>query len=310
MRYLRYVKINQRVSDALRAGTPVVALESTIVAHGMPFPANLETALELEAEVERAGAVPATLAVIGGVPTIGLSEDELNELATGSEVLKLSRRDLAWAVAQRKTGATTVAATMMLAHRARIEVFATGGIGGVHRGANLSYDVSADLTELARTAVTVVCAGPKAILDLSATLEYLETLGVPVVGYQTNELPAFYSRTSGLPLVLRADRPDEVASFMTSRTELGIEGGVLVVNPIPQASEIPYAKMSPVIDQALRDAEAQSITGKALTPFLLDRLRMLTSGVSLTANIALVKNNARLAAEIAVARQKAGARHR
>lgn len=298
---LPHLKISAKVQSAINAGKPIVALESTIITHGMPYPQNVQTARELELIIETNGAVPATIAVIDGEICIGLTDEQLLKLAQSAGVMKLSRRDLAWAVAMKRMGATTVAATMIAAERANIKVFATGGIGGVHRGAEQNWDVSADLTELARTNVTVVCAGPKAILDLPATLEYLETLGVPVVGYQCDELPAFYSAKSGLSLELRAERPDDIARFMKTRSDLEIKGGVLVVNPIPSNYEIPIEVMNQHIESALREARQQAINGKDLTPFLLDRIRMHTSGKSLDANIALVKNNAQLAAIIACA---------
>lgn len=293
--------ISEEVSEALRAKRAVVALESTIIAHGMPYPQNIETAALLEDTVRKHGAVPATVAVVDGVLTVGLSSNQMNMLARSEDVMKLSRRDLPYAVAQKRTGATTVAATMIGAAKAGIEVFATGGIGGVHRGAELTWDVSADLTELARTPVTVVCAGPKAILDLPATLEYLETLGVPVMGYQTNELPAFYSRSSGLPLELRVDSPAEVAQFMRVRKALSFGGGVLVVQPVPTDYEIPFDEMKATIDAALEAANTEGVSGKSLTPWLLDHIRRVTAGRSLDTNVRLVENNAALAAQIAVA---------
>ncbi len=296
-----HLKMSAKVQSAINAGQPIVALESTIIAHGMPYPQNVQTARDLELIIEANGAVPATIAVLDGEICIGLTDQQLLKLAQSAGVMKLSRRDLAWAVAMKRSGATTVAATMIAAERANIKVFATGGIGGVHRGAEQNWDVSADLTELSRTDVTVVCAGPKAILDLPATLEYLETLGVPVVGYQCDELPAFYSAKSGVPLELRAERPDDIARFMKTRADLAIKGGVLVVNPIPADFEIPIDVMNQHIESALQEALEQNIKGKHLTPFLLDRIRMHTSGKSLEANIALVKNNAQLAANIACA---------
>jgi len=295
-----FFSVSDEVREAVAACAPVVALESTIIAHGMPHPQNLTTAQLLEDTIRQQGAVPATVAVIDGVLCVGLSAEQLNRLATQADVMKLSRRDLAWAIARKRTGATTVAATMIAAAKAGIELFATGGIGGVHRGAELSWDVSADLTELARTPVNVVCAGPKAILDLPATLEYLETLGVPVVGFQTNELPAFYSRQSGLKLDLRADTPEELAAFIKVRKQLSVDGGVLIVQPVAEAHEIPFATMARTIDEALQEAHEANVTGKAVTPWLLDRIRSLTSGQSLATNIRLAENNARLAAQVAV----------
>lgn len=300
----RYFKISEEVETAWHEHRPIVALESTIIAHGMPFPENIATARRLEEAIREGGAVPATMAVLKGAIMVGLSDKELTTLATARDVMKLSRRDLAWAVAHKKTGATTVAATMMIAADAEIDLFATGGIGGVHRGAELSWDVSADLIELARTPVNVVSAGPKAILDLPATLEYLETLGVPVLGYQTNELPAFYSRNSKLPLELRANSALEVAHFIRTRQQLATGGGVLIANPIPKAHEIAFDCIEEHIDQALVAAKAQGVNGKLLTPFLLDHVRQRTQGQSLAANIALVANNARLAADVAVSLAK------
>lgn len=293
--------IREDISAALAAGAPVIALESTIIAHGMPYPQNVQTARELEAIAETYGVKAATIAVLDGVVHVGLTDEQLLHFAQRAGVMKLSRRDLAWAVAQKRSGATTVAATMMVAERAGIRVFATGGIGGVHRGAEHTFDISADLIELARTDVTVVCAGPKAILDLPATLEFLETHGVPVVGYQTDELPAFYSRESGISLELRANRPDEIARFCQTRRALQVGGGVLVVNPIPEAHAVPMHEMEHTIQVALDEAHRAGVSGKDTTPFLLDRVRLLTGGKSLEANIALVKSNVALAAELALA---------
>ncbi len=296
------------VARAFAAGDPVVALESTIITHGMPWPRNLETARGLEATIREEGAVPATIAVIDGALRIGLDDDALADLARRDEVAKLSRADLAACIARGGTGATTVAATMIGAHVAGIEVFATGGIGGVHRGAETSWDVSADLQELARTPVSVVAAGAKAILDLPRTLEVLETLGVPVIAVGQDELPAFWSRSSGIPAPLRLDSAAEIASAHMARTGLGIQGGQLVVNPIPAAAEIPAAELRPVIEAAVAEAEARSIRAKDVTPFLLSRIFELTEGRSLEANIELVLNNARLGARIAVdlARRRRG----
>ncbi|ATQ57337.1 pseudouridine-5'-phosphate glycosidase [Paracoccus yeei] len=291
------------VEQALAANRPVVALESTIITHGMPYPQNLEVARRVEATVREAGATPATIAVIDGRIRIGLDDATLQGLAEtpGAQVMKLSRADLAACLALGRTGATTVAATMICAHLAGIRTFATGGIGGVHRGAETSFDISADLHELARTPVTVVAAGAKAILDLPKTLEVLETLGVPVIAFGQDPLPAFWSRDSGLAAPLRMDDPAQIARAGLLRTDLGLSGGQLVVNPIPEADEIPRATMIPVIEQALAEAEAQGIAAKSVTPFLLQRIFELTRGRSLDANIALVLNNARLAARIAAA---------
>lgn len=287
------------VARALRDGAPVVALESTIITHGMPWPDNLETAQRVEAEVRAHGAVPATMAVMGGRIHVGLTEAELQSLAQAQGVAKLSRADLAACLAMRGTGATTVAATMICARLAGISVFATGGIGGVHRGAETSFDISADLPELAQTAVTVVAAGAKAILDLPKTLEWLETAGVPVIAFGQDAFPAFWSRDSGLRAPLRMDRAEEIAAAARMRAALGLPGGQLVVNPIPVDAEIPRAEIMPVVEQALAEAAAQGIAAKAVTPFLLQRIFELTGGRSLEANIALVLNNARLGAAIA-----------
>ena len=287
------------VAKALEAGTPLVALESTIITHGMPYPQNVETARAVEQDVRDAGATPATIAVIDGTLHIGLEQEELEELGQAEGVAKLSRADLAACIALGGTGATTVAATMIAAHLAGIHVFATGGIGGVHRGWESTLDISADLQELAQTPVTVVGAGAKAILDLPATFEVLETLGVPVIAYGQDSLPAFWSATSDLPAPMRIDDPSEIATAMVVRNRMGLPGGQLVCNPIPAEDEIPAADLAPVIAQALAEAEAQGIAAKGVTPFLLGRIFELTEGRSLTANIALVRNNARLAAQIA-----------
>jgi pseudouridine-5'-phosphate glycosidase len=289
------------VTQARQTGAPIVALESTIIAHGMPFPQNLETARRIEAEVRAAGAVPATIAVMAGRLHIGLEPAELESLASAKGVMKLSRADLAACLAIGRTGATTVAATMIAADLAGIAVFATGGIGGVHRGAETSFDVSADLHELARTPVTVVAAGAKAILDLPKTLEVLETLGVPVIAVGQDEFPAFWSRSSGLSAPLRMDRPEEIARAHLMRARLGLRGGQLVANPIPAEAEIPRDSILPAIEAALAEAAARGIAAKEVTPFLLSRIFDLTEGRSLPANIALVLNNARMAARIAAA---------
>lgn len=289
------------VRAALDAGRPVVALESTIITHGMPFPQNVEMARDVEQAIRDEGAVPATIAVMDGRIHIGLDGATLDRLAQAREVMKVSRADLAVCLATGRTGATTVAATMICAALAGIRVFATGGIGGVHRGVETSMDVSADLYELAATPVTVVSAGPKAILDIPRTVELLETLGVPVIAVGQDAIPAFWSRDSGLPAPLRLDDPAQIAQAARTRRTLGIPGGQLVVNPIPAEAEIPRAEMIPVVDAALAEAGAQGIAAKEVTPFLLDRIFALTEGRSLTANIALVLSNARLAARIAAA---------
>ncbi len=287
------------VAEAKAAGKPIVALESTIITHGMPYPQNVETARQVEDDIRAEGAVPATIAVIEGRLHIGLTSDQLDALAQATDVLKLSRADFAVALATGRTGATTVAATMIAAHLAGIHVFATGGIGGVHKGAELSFDISADLQELALTPVTVVAAGPKAILDIPKTLEVLETNGVPVIAYGQDEIPAFWSRSSGLTAPLRLESAAEIAAGQLARTAMGLAGGQLIANPIPAADEIPADVMAKAIDQANGEAEAQGVKGKAVTPFLLDRIFHITEGRSLVANIALVRNNARLAAAIA-----------
>jgi pseudouridine-5'-phosphate glycosidase len=287
------------VAEARHAGVPVVALESTIITHGMPYPQNLETATRVEAELRREGAVPATIAVLDGEIRVGLEPETLDRLAKARDVAKLSRADLAVCLARGDTGATTVAATMICAARAGIAVFATGGIGGVHRGAEDSFDISADLHELAQTPVTVVAAGAKAILDLPKTLEVLETLGVPVIATGQPGFPAFWSRESGLAAPLRIDDPARIAAAHAMRAALGLPGGQLVANPIPAADEIPASVLAPLIAEAQADADRHGITGKAVTPYLLQRLYELTKGRTLAANIALVLNNARLAARIA-----------
>lgn len=287
------------VRAALDAGAPVVALESTIITHGMPFPQNVETARRVEAEIRAHGAVPATIAIFGGQIHIGLTDAELDALAQAKDVMKVSRADLAVSLARGAWGATTVAATMICADLAGIRVFATGGIGGVHRGAEDSFDISADLAELGITPVNVVAAGAKAILDLPKTLEVLETDGVPVIAYGQDEFPAFWSRSSGLKAPLRMDSAAEIASAYLMRRTLGLSGGQLIANPIPHDAEIPRAEITPAIEQALAEAAEQGIAAKAVTPFLLARIFELTEGRSLDANIQLVLNNARLAAAIA-----------
>ena len=292
--------ISPAVKAALMAGEPVVALESTIISHGMPYPQNVETALKVEETVREAGAVPATIAVIGGQLKAGLTAAEIEYLGKkGPAVTKASRRDLPVLVARGADGACTVATTMIIAHLAGIRVFATGGIGGVHRGAETTMDISADLEELGRTPVLVVCAGAKAILDLGLTLEYLETKGVPVIGYSTEELPAFYTRTSGFKVDYRLDTPEEIAAAFRAQQEMGLGGGMLVANPIPEAYSMDPARINAAIDQAVADARRLGIHGKETTPYLLARVKDLTGGDSLSANIQLVLNNARLAAHIA-----------
>ncbi|CUA85444.1 Pseudouridine-5'-phosphate glycosidase (pseudoU degradation) [Gulbenkiania indica] len=294
--------IHPDVAQALAANLPVVALESTIISHGMPYPQNVETALKVEAEVRASGAVPATIAIIDGRLKAGLSHEEIERLGrAGHAVAKVSRRDLPVVVARGQTGATTVASTMIVAALAGIRVFATGGIGGVHRGAQTSFDISADLQELAQTPVAVVCAGAKSILDLGLTLEYLETHGVPVLGYRTDHLPAFFTRDSEFGVDARMEEAEEIARVMKTKWNLQLRGGLVVANPIPEAHAMPRAAIDAAISQALREAEEQGIGGKAATPFLLARVCELTGGDSLSANIQLVLNNARLAAQVASA---------
>ena len=292
---------SHEVAKARADNTPIVALESTIITHGMPWPQNVETARGVEAVIRAGGAIPATIAVLNGQLHIGLEAAQLDALGQATNVAKLSRADIAACIATGGTGATTVAATMIAAHLAGIRVFATGGIGGVHRGAETSFDISADLHELAQTPVTVIAAGPKAILDVPKTLEVLETLGVPVITYGQDQVPAFWSRQSGLPSPLRMDHAADIARAHILRGQMGLPGGQLVANPIPVADEIASEVLAPVIAQALADAQTQGIGAKQVTPFLLDHIFHATNGASLTANIALVKNNARLAAEIAKA---------
>jgi pseudouridylate synthase len=295
----RFLDIDPEVQRALVQGKPIVALESTIITHGMPHPQNVATAREVEAVVRDHGAVPATIAVIGGRIKIGIVREDLDWLGTAQDVLKLSRADLPYAISTGRHGSTTVAATRICAHLAGVRVFATGGIGGVHRGVEETMDISADLDELARSPVTVVCAGAKAILDLPRTLEYLETRGVPVIGYRTDRFPAFWSRESELPIPIRLDTPREIADLVRAKEELGLAGGVLVANPVPVSDEIPASEMSAHIEQAIAAAKRRGIAGKATTPFLLSRMLELTGGRSLSTNIALVKNNAALAARLA-----------
>ncbi|MFN4169206.1 MAG: pseudouridine-5'-phosphate glycosidase [Pannonibacter phragmitetus] len=289
------------VQAARAAGKPIVALESTIITHGMPFPQNVETARQVEADIREAGAVPATIAVLDGRIRIGLDSADLDRLGQEKNVMKCSRADLAIAVATGRPGSTTVAATMMAAEAAGISVFATGGIGGVHKGAETSFDISADLDELSRTPVCVVCAGAKALLDIPKTLEVLETRGVPVIAYDTDEVPAFWSRESGLPAPYRMDNAGEIARLIEARKLFGGHGGVLIANPVPAESEISRGEMGQYIDAAIAEAARRDVRGKAVTPFVLGHIFELTKGRSLVTNIALVRNNARLAAAIAVA---------
>lgn len=300
-----YLDVNPAVAQALAEGKPVVALESTIISHGMPYPQNVETALKVEEIIRQNGAVPATIAILGGRLKAGLSPAEIEYLGKqGQKVTKASRRDLSVLVAQGADGATTVATTMMIARMAGIKLFATGGIGGVHRGAETTMDISADLEELGQTNVMVVCAGAKAILDLKLTLEYLETKGVPVLGYQTQELPAFYTRTSGLKVDYQVDSPEMLAKILKTQHDLGLHGGILVTNPIPEQYSMDADAINAVIDQAIAEAQEKGIHGKETTPFLLAKVKEITGGDSLEANIQLVFNNAKLAAQTAAAYAK------
>ena len=296
----RYLDISPEVREALAKGGPVVALESTIISHGMPYPQNVETALRVEKTIRDAGAVPATVAVIGGRLKAGLSPEEIEHLGrSGRAVAKASRRDLPVLVARKQDGATTVTTTMIIAAMAGIKVFATGGIGGVHRGAQTTMDISADLEELAQTPVMVICAGAKSILDLGLTLEYLETKGVPVIGYGTDELPAFYTRRSGFKVDYRLDTPEELAAAFRTKLDMGLRGGMLVTNPIPEEFSMDPDRINAAIDQAIAECSEKGIRGKDTTPFLLARVKDITGGDSLASNIQLVLNNARLAAATA-----------
>jgi pseudouridine-5'-phosphate glycosidase len=295
-----YLDIHPDVEDAIKNKLPIVALESTIISHGMPYPNNIETALMVEDTVRSNNAIPATIAIINGRLKVGLSNKEIEFLATNNKVRKVSRRDLAIAVSKKLSGSTTVASTMIIAKLANIAVFATGGIGGVHRGAEKTFDISADLEELSKTNVCVVCAGPKAILDIGLTLEYLETKGVPVIGYKTSELPAFYSSKSGFNVDYRVDAALDIAEILKTKWDLSIKGGVLVTNPIPVAFELELVMMNKAINDAIIEADKEKIIGKEITPYLLSKVNELTEGKSLDANIKLIQNNAALAAKIAV----------
>lgn len=295
-----YLDLSPEVDIALKAGKPVVALESTIISHGMPYPQNVETALKVEQTIREGGATPATIAIIGGRLKAGLTPEEIEYLGKkGTAVTKASRRDLPVLVARGQDGATTVTTTMIIAAMAGIKVFATGGIGGVHRGAETTMDISADLEELARTPVMVICAGAKSILDLGLTLEYLETKGVPVIGYGTEELPAFYTRKSGFKVDYRVDSPEELAAIFKAKLEMGLGGGMLVTNPIPEAYSMDPTRINKAIDEAVAEAQQRGIHGKETTPFLLAKIKDITGGDSLASNIQLVLNNARLAAKTA-----------
>ena len=300
MKLSDYLDIHPDVENAIKNNEPVVALESTIISHGMPYPKNVETALMVEETVRSNKAVPATIAIINGKLKVGLTNDEIEFLATNEEVKKISRRDLPITVAQKLSGSTTVASTMIIASLAKIAIFATGGIGGVHRGAENTMDISADLEELANTNVCVVCAGAKAILDLGLTLEYLETKGVPVIGYKTSELPAFYSSESGFDVDYKIDSAQEIAEILKTKWNLSLDGGVLVTNPIPVAFELETGVMNDAINQAIIEADNNKISGKKITPYLLSKVNEITQGKSLEANIKLIQNNADLAAKIAL----------
>ena len=297
----KYLVIKEEVKEALNSGKAVVALESTIIAHGMPYPQNIETALEIEDIIRANGAVPATIGIIDGKIKVGLTKEEVEFLGESKEVVKVSRRDLPIVLAEKKHGATTVAGTMIAADLAGIKIFVTGGVGGVHRGAEKSFDISADLEELKKTSVAVIAAGAKSILDLGLTLEKLETFGVPVLGYQTEELPAFYSRHSGFNCDYKLESPEHTADILRAKWELGLDGGVLIANPVPEVDEIEYSVINKKIEQALAEAKEKRISGKELTPFLLDRIKEITDGKSLETNIALVRNNAVVGAKIAKA---------
>ncbi len=297
----QYLTFTDEVREALDSGKPIVALETTIISHGMPYPQNIEMARTVERIIREQGAVPATIGIMDGRVKIGLNEQELEAFATSNPVEKVSRRDFAYLLSSGKIGATTVAATMIGAALAGIEVFATGGIGGVHREGETTMDVSADLTELAQTNVAVVCAGAKSILDIGRTLEYLETHGVPVIGYNTDEFPSFYARESGYGVDFRLDEPAQVADVLNKKWQLGLQGGAIIANPVPAESSLQHAEIEGVIQQALNEAKEQNITGKKVTPFLLARIKELTAGRSLETNIALVYHNAKVAAQIAVA---------
>lgn len=300
----QYLQINQEVQNALDNNLPIVALESTIISHGMPYPQNVEMANKVENIIREQGAIPATIAIMDGKIKIGLDQEDLHTLATAKDVSKVSRRDLAAILATKKIGATTVAATMICADLANIKFFVTGGIGGVHQGYQEYMDVSADLEELSQTPVTVICAGAKSILDLPRTLEYLETKGVPVIGYKTDELPAFYTRKSGIKIVLRMDELDDIAQFVYTKEQLELSGGNLIVNPIPKEHELDKEYIDSLINQALEESHQQNILGKDVTPFLLARIVELSEGKSLEANLQLVYNNALVGAQLALLHNK------
>ena len=300
MKLNSYLDVHPEVENALNNKQPIVALESTIISHGMPYPENIETALMVEDTVRANNAIPATIAIIKGRLKVGLTKKEIEFLATNDEVRKISRRDLAITVSQKLSGSTTVASTMIIAHLAKIAVFATGGIGGVHRGAEKTLDISADLEELSRTNVCVVCAGAKSILDIGLTLEYLETKGVPIIGYKTSDLPAFYSSKSGFNVDYRVDSAFDISEILKTKWSLSINGGVLITNPIPKTFELELTMMNEAINKAIIEAEKEKITGKEITPYLLSKVNEITQGKSLNANIKLIQNNAVLASKIAI----------
>jgi len=302
----QYVQISSEVSTAIQNKQPVVALESTLISHGMPYPENVQTAKEVEDVIRNQGAIPATIAILDGKIKVGLTAEELNSFAQNKKAVKVSRRDIACVVAKKLSGGTTVAATMIVAEMAGIAVFATGGIGGVHRGAQNSMDISADLSELAKTNVAVVSAGVKAILDIERTLEYLETQGVPVLGYQTKKFPAFYTRESGFPVDYELKTPKEAALVLKTKWDLGLKGGFIIANPIPESYSMDKKIIDKAIEEALWEAQHKKLRGKAITPFLLERVKTITGGKSLISNIELIKNNAKVAAQIAVAMISAG----
>ncbi len=295
----KYLQVHPEVQKAVAAGQPVVALESTIISHGMPYPKNIEMAKNVSKIIRENGAIPATIAIIDGVLKVGLTEEEIEFLGTSKDVVKASRRDLPFIISKKLTGATTVATTMILADLAGVKVFATGGIGGVHRGAETTFDISADLQELANTNVAVICAGAKSILDIGLTLEYLETNGVPVIGFGTDEMPAFYTRRSGFGVDYRVDSSMEVAQALKAKWDLNLKGGMVIGNPIPEEFEMDYDTINNAIESALKEAEEKNIAGKNVTPFLLDKVKTITDGKSLESNIELVYNNAKVAAQIA-----------
>ncbi|MCF6093094.1 pseudouridine-5'-phosphate glycosidase [Microaerobacter geothermalis] len=304
MRLEQWIEYTEEVKEAKRLGKPIVALESTIISHGMPYPQNVNTARDVEQIIRDHGAVPATIGIINGKIKIGLTRDELEFFAVSQEIEKVSRRDLPYILTMNKNGATTVAATMICAKMAGIDIFVTGGIGGVHLEGENTLDISADLTELAQTNVAVVCAGAKSILDIERTLEYLETRGVPVIGYKTDDFPAFYTRTSGFKVDYRIDTPNQMATLIKTKWELGLHGGLVIANPVPEEDAMEESKVQEAIDTALEQAKIKGIKGKKVTPFLLNKVKELTGGISLQTNIALVKHNAEAGAKIAVALNK------